>query len=91
MLVAPTLAAAREIGASVIALTGGVAANSRLRECLTAAAADEGFKVIAPSLKYCTDNAAMVGGIALAKLAAGQVAELDVDVTAGLVRPGRGA
>jgi hypothetical protein len=31
-----------------------------------------------------------MAGIALAKLAAGQVAALGIDVTAGLVRPGRG-
>ena len=33
MLVKPTIAAARELGADTIALTGGVAANSRLRDC----------------------------------------------------------
>ena len=43
-----------------------------------------------PPLALCTDNAAMAG-IALPKLWAGQVADLDVDVTAGLVRPGRGS
>jgi N6-L-threonylcarbamoyladenine synthase len=31
-----------------------------------------------------------MAGIALPKLAAGQIADLDIDVTAGLVRPGRG-
>ena len=45
-------------------------------------------KLFIPPLALCTDNAAMAG-IALPKLAAGQVASLDVDVTAGLVRPGR--
>ncbi len=34
MLIRPTMAAAGELGASTIALTGGVAANSRLRERL---------------------------------------------------------
>jgi N6-L-threonylcarbamoyladenine synthase len=32
-----------------------------------------------------------MAGIALHKLAAGQTASLDIDVTAGLVRPGRGS
>jgi N6-L-threonylcarbamoyladenine synthase len=41
-----------------------------------------------PPISLCTDNAAMAG-IAYEKLAAGQVAELDIDVQAGLVRPGR--
>jgi N6-L-threonylcarbamoyladenine synthase len=45
--------------------------------------------VFIPPLALCTDNAAMAG-IALAKLAAGQVSSLEIDVTAGLVRPGRG-
>src|SRR5260370_41317695 len=60
MLVGPTIAAARETDADTIVLTGGVAANSRLRARLTAAAAAEGRQPIAPSLKYCTDNAAMI-------------------------------
>jgi N6-L-threonylcarbamoyladenine synthase len=84
MLVAPTLAAAREIGASVIALTGGVAANSRLRECLTAAAADEGLRVIAPSLRYCTDNAAMIALAGGWRLLKGDHDDLTMDAAANL-------
>ena len=53
--------------------------------------ADElGVECFIPPPSLCTDNAAMAG-IALPKLGAGQVAELDLDVTAGLVRPGRSA
>ncbi len=66
---------------------GGVAANGRLRERL-AGLEPEGFEVIIPPMDLCTDNAAMAG-VAFAKLAAGQVADLDVDVQAGLVRPGK--
>ncbi len=50
MLVRPTIAAARELDAGTIVLTGGVAANSRLRARLTAAAAADGRRVVAPSL-----------------------------------------
>ena len=60
MLVKPTIAAARELGADTIALTGGVAANSRLRDKLAEAAAADGRRLVAPALKYCTDNAAMI-------------------------------
>src|SRR5262249_25991298 len=60
MLVKPTILAAREIAADTIALTGGVAANSRLRERLTEALAEDGRRLVAPSLEYCTDNAAMI-------------------------------
>ena len=48
----------------------------------------ERAELFIPPLALCTDNAAMAG-IAFPKLAAGQVAELDVDVIAGLVRPKR--
>lgn len=43
-------------------LAGGVAANSRLRERVMAMMEDfPGIKGIIPPLKYCTDNAAMIG------------------------------
>jgi N6-L-threonylcarbamoyladenine synthase len=66
---------------------GGVAANSRLRDALAEMTGELGVELFIPPLALCTDNAALAG-IAFAKLAAGQVAELDVDVVAGLVRPG---
>ena len=66
---------------------GGVAANSRMRQKLGEMAAGLGVELFIPPAALCTDNAAMAG-IALPKLAAGQVASLDVDVTAGLVAPG---
>ena len=71
-----------------LSVGGGVAANSRMRQKLGEMAAALGVELFIPPAALCTDNAAMAG-IALAKLAAGQVASLDVDVTAGLVRPGR--
>jgi len=69
---------------------GGVAANARLRERLAELAATTGIELFIPPPALCTDNAAMAG-VAFAKLAAGQVADLDVDVRAGLVRPGKKA
>jgi N6-L-threonylcarbamoyladenine synthase len=52
-------------------------------------AAELGVELFIPPPALCTDNAAMAG-IALPKLAAGQVADLEIDVAAGLVRPARG-
>ncbi len=42
-----------------VVVAGGVAANSRLREKIKEEVKD--IEVIIPSLKYCTDNAAMIG------------------------------
>jgi N6-L-threonylcarbamoyladenine synthase len=55
-LVERTLAAAGEMGAELIAVVGGVAANSELRGALPGAA-------LAP-LELCTDNAAMIASAA---------------------------
>ena len=45
---------------AVFAVAGGVAANSVIREALTDAAEKTGMRFLAPPLKYCTDNAAMI-------------------------------
>ncbi|NDC38521.1 MAG: tRNA (adenosine(37)-N6)-threonylcarbamoyltransferase complex transferase subunit TsaD [Proteobacteria bacterium] len=50
--------AVAEIGVSVVALCGGVAANRALRAAL---AALPGVRMYAPTLPHCMDNAAMIG------------------------------
>ena len=89
VLVAKTRQALKQTGMKRLGVGGGVAANRRLRDRLALMAAELGVELFIPPMSLCTDNAAMAG-IALAKLAAGQTATLDIDVTAGLVRPGRG-
>lgn len=88
VLIAKTRQTLENTGLKRLGVGGGVAANTRLRDRLAAMAAERGVELFIPPLSLCTDNAAMAG-IALAKLAAGEVAELDIDVSAGLVRPGR--
>ena len=55
------MAAAKAKGYGKVAVAGGVAANSRIRADLQAACAQSGDQLYLPELRYCGDNAAMVG------------------------------
>lgn len=55
------IACATDYGLNTIAVGGGVAANSGLRQHLQAAAAERNLRVLFPPMKFCTDNAAMIG------------------------------
>ncbi len=55
------IAAAKELGIGTLAVAGGVAANSSLRESLKTACEKESLSFYYPSPIYCTDNAAMIG------------------------------
>ena len=56
-----TIAAAEDNDIKQIVLAGGVSANSRLRRKMREECEKRGFKLYMPELKYCGDNAAMVG------------------------------
>jgi tRNA N6-adenosine threonylcarbamoyltransferase len=60
MLVRPTIKAARAKGVERIVLSGGVAANSRLRSKMKEDADAAGLTVFYPAPKFCTDNGAMI-------------------------------
>jgi N6-L-threonylcarbamoyladenine synthase len=74
------IAAAVTKGCDRIALVGGVAANSRLREKLTTDAGRRGIRVHIPSLHLCGDNAAMIAGLGYHYLKAGIRGSLQEDV-----------
>ncbi len=76
-LVAKLVAAADEAGAPVLALGGGVAANSRLRAKVAEAAAATGRAVFLPPPSLCTDNGAMIAATAWWRLRADGPTPLD--------------
>ena len=70
--------AAKEYRIREIALAGGVAANSRLREVLKTFGAEKECKIFIPDFEYCTDNAAMIAITAHYKYLKGEFCNLDV-------------
>lgn len=61
-----------------IVLTGGVSANSRLREKAAAMAQEKNWQLVIPPIRYCTDNAAMVGYAGLMRMQRGEVSTQDL-------------
>ncbi|KQT61867.1 tRNA threonylcarbamoyl adenosine modification protein TsaD [Aureimonas sp. Leaf460] len=71
-----------DLSEPVLAVAGGVAANRRIRAELDAACAKAGMRLVAPPLKLCTDNAAMIAYAGLERFEAGLL-----DTLAAPVRP----
>ncbi len=63
-----------------IAVVGGVAANTRLRERIGAEAAAKGLRVHIPPIVLCGDNAAMIAALGYYRLQRGHTLALDGDV-----------
>ena len=80
-LVGRTLAAAEEVRAQAVFVSGGVAANGELRATFEREAASRGFAVFFPSRALSTDNAAMIAAAAYPKFLARDLSGAELDVT----------
>ncbi|MBS7368581.1 MAG: tRNA (adenosine(37)-N6)-threonylcarbamoyltransferase complex transferase subunit TsaD [Oscillospiraceae bacterium] len=82
ILTSKFIAAAKENGCAKIALAGGVAANSGLRDMLSRRAAGNGMELYVPTLDLCGDNAAMIGCQGYYEYLAGTRAGTDLNAVA---------
>ena len=83
-LVDNAMAACRLKNVDKIAVAGGVASNSCLRETLINTGRQNGIKVLFPDPILCTDNAAMIGSAAYFEFLKGKTADLDLNAVPNL-------
>lgn len=67
-----------------IAIAGGVASNSTLREELMKEGKKKGVEILFPDRILCTDNAAMIGSAAYYEFIKGNIAKLDLNAKPNL-------
>lgn len=84
ILTSKFIKAALDNGYKTIALAGGVAANSGLREMLTEQAEIHGMKLYIPPVSLCGDNAAMIGSQAFYEYLDGNIADSSLNAVASL-------
>ena len=81
-LVPRVVKALQETGRTKVAVAGGVAANSRIRKDILAAAEQLGASVYMPPLSLCGDNGAMIGSQAYYEYLAGNTAGMELNAYA---------
>ena len=72
------------MGYGKLVLAGGVASNSKLRDTIEKACAENKIEMYKPSPILCTDNAAMIGCAAYYKYMAGEKSDIDMDAYASM-------
>lgn len=84
MLATRLMLAAQNTGYKNIAVAGGVAANSGLRERLQSECSSHGYKLFMPPISLCGDNGAMVGCQGYYEYLAGNIAGLELNACANM-------
>lgn len=81
-LVPRVVHAMEQTGCRKVAVAGGVAANSRIRQDILTAAEKLGAQVYMPPIKLCGDNGAMIGAQAYYEYLAGNTADMSLNAYA---------
>ena len=76
--------AMQDTGERILALAGGVSANLLMRRYMAQACAERGYTLYMPELRFCGDNAAMIGAAAFKRLQHGQIADLSLNANPSL-------
>ncbi|MBR3969199.1 MAG: tRNA (adenosine(37)-N6)-threonylcarbamoyltransferase complex transferase subunit TsaD [Clostridia bacterium] len=84
ILISKTLAATESKGYKTIVMAGGVSANSELRARMQQECQKRGITLYYPPLKYCGDNAAMVGVQGYYEYLDGNTSDATLNATATL-------
>ena len=84
VLAVKTIRAADAAGHQLVAMSGGVSCNTRLREKMAEACDAHGISLLIAAPALCTDNAAMIAYVAALRLANGEATSLAVDIDPNL-------
>ena len=82
ILVKKTMKALKEYNCNNLIIAGGVSANKRLRELMTIECNKRDIDLTVPNLKYCTDNATMIGAAGFYAYKLGRRADLNLNAKA---------
>ena len=84
ILIDKTISAAENLGYKTLAIAGGVSANSELRRRMSLECEKRNIRLFFPQLKYCGDNAAMVGVQGYYEYLSGNTCDETLNATATL-------
>lgn len=84
ILVKKTIRAIKEYNVKQLLVAGGVSANSGLRKALDDACKELNIELLKPDIRYCTDNAAMIGAAGYYAYLKGDRADYSLNPNPGL-------